>query len=138
LSDSQRSDEGTCFRILVAEDEPSSQLLLERILQHAGHQVTVASNGQEALKYLNNNVYDIGVFDMQMPVMNGTETIEKFTKNKRSYQLPFIILTASNKGDVMKECQSIGVDVILTKPISSKNLLAAINRVCSNVYEYNN
>lgn len=130
--DSQRSMEGTCFNILVAEDEPSSQFLLERILQHSGHNVTVACNGHEALQYLNNNAYDIGIFDMQMPLMSGLEAIEKYRENNRVQDLPFIILTATNKDDVMQECENIGIEIVLTKPISSKNLLESINRVCSN------
>ena len=132
MPDSKRSVEGTCFNILVAEDEPSSKFLLERILQHSGHNVTTASNGEEALKFLNSNSYDIGIFDMQMPVMSGLEAIEKYREKHKVQDLPFIILTATNKNDVMQKCEDMGIEIILTKPISSKNLLESVNRACSN------
>lgn len=136
LPDSQPNIEGACLNILVAEDEPSNQFLLEKILQRSGHHVTIASNGEEALKLLNNNAYDIGIFDMQMPVMSGIEAIEKYRENKEIRDLPFIILTANNKDEVMKECKNIGIEIILTKPVSSENLLESINRACNNIYEH--
>ena len=131
MSNIQSSTAGRSFNILLAEDELSTQFLLERILNSSGHSVTVANNGEEALSCLTNNSYDIGIFDMQMPIMGGIEAIKKYKEKVAVKSLPFIMLTATNKEDALKQCESVGVDVLLIKPTSSQDLLTEINRVCS-------
>jgi PleD family two-component response regulator len=59
------------LRILVAEDNPVNQSVTTRLLQHAGHAVTVAGNGWEALAALQRQPFDLVLMDLQMPEMDG-------------------------------------------------------------------
>lgn len=121
--------ENKAFNILLAEDEPSNQLLMQKMLNLAGHTVTIAENGQEALDYLKLNTYDACIFDMQMPVMTGIEAIVTYKNENSESNTPFIMLTGNTEKDVIEECLQAGVAMYLAKPIKSKNLIDAINYV---------
>lgn len=126
------------YSVLIAEDEVSNQFLLERILNNAGHIVSIANNGQEALNFISNHTYDICIFDMQMPVMNGIEAVTSYKSENKLSKLPFIMLTANTDKNVIGECEKSGVDMYLAKPITSKSLLQAINQlVCDDIEEIN-
>lgn len=125
------TSENIIFNILLAEDEPSNQLLMQKMLNLAGHNVTIAENGQEALNYLKANTYDACIFDMQMPVMTGIEAIVTYKNENSESETPFIMLTGNTEKDVIEECLKAGVAMYLAKPIRSKNLLDAINYVLS-------
>ena len=100
------------------------------MLKKAGYQVTTANNGQEALEALNNFEYDLGIFDMQMPIMNGLEAIKKYKENNAKQKLPFIILTADTENAANEKCKSVGIEMCLNKPISSSALIEAITVTC--------
>lgn len=121
------------LHILLAEDDTTNQLLIERWLCKVGYTVTIANNGKEALDYLNSESYDICIFDMQMPVMSGIEAVESYKNNHPKSKLPFIILTASIEPYVIEQCKKVGVDMYLAKPIESKTLIGTISNVCIDV-----
>ena len=117
-------------RILVAEDNPTNQKVICKILERAGHQVTLVENGEEALDALERKQFDLAVVDMQMPIMGGVEVI-KFYRfiDRKVPRMPFIMLTANATPDAMEECERVGVDAFLTKPIDTKALLKTIAKV---------
>ena len=121
--------ENNKLNILLAEDEPSNQLLMERYLDKAGHSVTVVCNGQEALDLLDKHSYHLCIFDMQMPEMTGLEAIALYKKKNPNSKLPFIMLTANTEKDAINKCKQVGVDIHLAKPISLATLVEAINSV---------
>lgn len=129
-----RSSNGSFIRplnILVAEDNKTNQIVITKILEHAGHTPTIVNNGQEALNVLDkcrNNDFDLIIMDMQMPVMGGIEAVKiyKFTRIGQK-TLPVIILTANATTEALRECKEAKIDSYLTKPIESKRLLATIN-----------
>ncbi|MCW8899970.1 MAG: response regulator [Gammaproteobacteria bacterium] len=124
--------ENKIFNILLAEDEPSNQLLMQKMLNLAGHKVTIAENGQEALNYLKTNTYDACIFDMQMPVMSGIEAIVTYKNENGESKTPFIMLTGNTEKKAIEECLQAGVAMYLAKPVKLKKLLEAINYVLSN------
>lgn len=133
------TSENRIFNILLAEDEPSIQLLMERMLNLAGHTVTIANNGQEALSYLKDNLYDVCIFDMQMPVMSGIEAVVTYKNENLKSKIPFIMLTGNTEKKAIEECQNAGVDMYLAKPINSKILVNAIQDVLrTNLPQYDN
>jgi len=132
LLNQSSESENKVFNILLAEDEPSNQLLMQKMLNLAGHSVTIAENGQEALNCLKANTYDACIFDMQMPVMTGIEAIVTYKNENSESKTPFIMLTGNTEKEVIEECLQAGVAMYLAKPIRSKNLLDAINYVLSN------
>jgi two-component system sensor histidine kinase RpfC len=117
----------TSLRVLAAEDNPTNQMVIRSILEQAGHEATVVSDGEEALDALESGQFDIAVIDMQMPKMSGVNVI-KFAKwtLPPERQLPFIVLTANATKMALDECIAAGASAFVTKPIEPKRLLLEI------------
>ena len=115
------------LNILIAEDNPTNQLVITKILERAHHIPHIVNNGQEALDALEENNYDIVILDMQMPVMGGVEAakIYNYTAN-RGNRAPIIVLTADVTTEALKECEEANVEAYLTKPIDVDKLLSTI------------
>jgi len=130
LLNNKDSDGKNKLDVLLAEDEPSNQLLVERYLHMAGHNVTIANNGQEALKFLDKHTYDVCIFDMQMPVMNGLEAVKFYKSKYTESKVPIIILTANTEDKAVEECVKAGADMHLAKPVTYKSLVKAVETLC--------
>ncbi|MCE5341163.1 MAG: response regulator [Planctomycetaceae bacterium] len=112
--------------ILVAEDSPTNQTLIELILKKAGLKAKIVDNGYEAVQCVETQKFDAILMDIQMPVMNGYEAT-KLIKAKHP-EIPVLALTAcAMKGDDDK-CFAAGCDDYLTKPVDRKKLLAALTK----------
>jgi len=122
------------LNILVAEDNPTNQLVISKILEHAGHNCILVDNGQHALDTLENTEFDLIIMDMQMPKMGGIEAakIYHFSTEDRK-KSPIIILTANATIEAKRECEEANIDAYLTKPIVAKVLLKTIYSLCNNV-----
>jgi len=119
------------LRILVAEDNIVNQKVAEGLLARMGHDVTLASNGVEALDMLQGGEFDLIVMDCQMPAMDGLRTTAKIRDLERggSRHVPIIAMTAhAMKGDAQR-CYDVGMDGYLSKPISEASLRTEIARV---------
>jgi len=114
------------LRILVAEDNPTNQKVIRKILESAGHQPQLVDNGEQALEALGHERFDLAILDMQMPVMGGLEAIKVYRFTHPQGVLPFLVLTANATTEAKKECQEAGANAFLTKPIDPKALLAQI------------
>lgn len=112
--------EKVCGKVLVAEDNPTNQKLLEIVLKKMGLLVEIAGDGQKAVEKATAQSYDLILMDMQMPNMNGYEA----TKVLRSQSLtvPIIALTAHAMKEDEKKCLAAGCDVYLSKPIDQGKL----------------
>ena len=114
------------LRILVAEDNPTNQKVIRKILESAGHRPQLVNNGEQALEVLGHDHFDLAILDMQMPVMGGLDAIKIFRFAHPQSALPFLVLTANATTEAKKECQEAGASAFLTKPIDPKALLAQI------------
>lgn len=115
-------------RILVAEDNPTSQKFIARVLERAGHEVEVVHNGEEALDALEVGSYDLVVLDMHMPVMDGVQTVKLFRFiHPDRVRLPFVMLTANATPEARIECEAAGIETFLTKPIEAARLAETVN-----------
>ena len=121
------------LKVLVAEDNPTNQLVITRILERANHLPHIVNNGQEALDALEQDTFDLIILDMQMPVMGGIEAakIYNFTA-PGDEKTPIIILTANATKEALTECEDAKVDAYLTKPINVDNLLSTISNLTRN------
>ena len=77
-------------RILVVDDESSIRRTLKDILEFEKHQVEIASNGQEALDFINDEDFDVVLLDIKMPEMDGMEVLERITKMK---DIPVVMIS---------------------------------------------
>ncbi len=114
------------IKILAAEDNPINQMVIGRILDSYGHKHKLVENGKHALEALAKEKFDLVIIDMHMPVLGGIETYKEYIANNND-PIPFIMLTANATVEARKQCEDIGIKIFLTKPISSANLIQAIN-----------
>lgn len=108
-------------KILLAEDNPTNQLLIKKLLQNLKIEVDVVENGNEALKLLKKNSYDLALFDVKMPIMDGLEAAKlwrDFEKQNNRKITPILALTAQVLNDDLNKCFDAGMDDILGKPIN--------------------
>lgn len=113
-------------KILLAEDVEMNQLLICRYLKDMGVHVDIANNGQEALEKAKNNAYDLILMDMQMPVMDGLEAVERLRADK--FTQPIAMLTANAMEEDKKRCSEAGSNDFITKPIDVKALASVVNK----------
>jgi CheY-like chemotaxis protein len=125
-------------RALLVEDNPVNQQVVLRLLQKHGHQVTVASNGREALKALAAAEFDIVLMDVQMPVMTGLEATEAIRRTERGSgcRVPIVAMTAHAMTGDKELCLASGMDGYLSKPIRLKDLLEALEKFALPVSAY--
>lgn len=121
------------LNILLAEDNAINRLVIERMLQSAGHKNTVVEDGLELLEALKLAPYDLVIVDMQMPKLSGIEAFKAYQFAYPNNSLPFIMLTANATSDAKKQAKEAGIEWFLTKPVTSKTLIRtiqmAVNRV---------
>ncbi len=110
-------------RVLVVDDEQMDQVILEKLLEQAGHEVYFASDGEQAFKtYLKNSI-EIIITDLNMPHVDGLEFIEAV----RALFPRAVIIAVSGKGQmVLDEAERIGAFAAFSKPIDPWELLKAI------------
>jgi two-component system sensor histidine kinase/response regulator len=112
------------LQVLVAEDNQVNQFVATRIFEKLGHQVTVVSNGREALSAVQAGKFDLVVMDVQMPEMDGldaTTAIRAWEKTAGTH-IPIVAMTAhAMKGD-RERCLAAGMDGYTSKPIRIRDL----------------
>jgi two-component system sensor histidine kinase/response regulator len=119
------------LRILLAEDNAVNQALALRLLGMEGHDVTVANNGREAIRVLEQNRFDLILMDVQMPEMGGFEATKIIREREQAAggHIPIIAMTAhALKGD-RERCLEAGMDSYVSKPIHPDGLFQAIDAV---------
>jgi PAS domain S-box-containing protein len=113
--------------ILVAEDDPVSQIVIRRLLQSLGHTVTVVPSGVEVLPALQTDPYDLVLMDVQMPVLGGLEATRLL--REAGHRLPVVALTAHAQHAHLERCLEVGMDAWLTKPVELPRLQATLTQV---------
>jgi PAS domain S-box-containing protein len=118
------------LKLLLAEDSVVNQKLAVALLERAGHRVTVAENGRNAVDRVAAEPFDVVLMDVQMPVMDGLEatTAIRAREKETGERVPIIAMTAhAMKGD-REQCLAAGMDGYVAKPIRSEELLAALEK----------
>ncbi len=114
-------------RLLVVEDHPVNRLILERFLVEMGHEVDAAQNGQEALKAIEKESYDLVFMDCQMPEMDGYEATRRLrAREGETEHLPVIAVTAHALEEERQKCFRSGMDDYLAKPYTDEELFAVL------------
>jgi signal transduction histidine kinase/DNA-binding response OmpR family regulator/HPt (histidine-containing phosphotransfer) domain-containing protein len=115
------------MRVLVAEDNKINQRLVVMLLTAGGHQVEVASNGEDAVEAVRQGGFDLVLMDIQMPVLDGVGAIRRIRAMVEPMRsIPILALTADAIAGAEERYRAVGVDAYLAKPITPAALQAAI------------
>jgi CRP/FNR family transcriptional regulator, polysaccharide utilization system transcription regulator len=112
--------------ILLIEDNQEMRENTTEILELAGYNMLVASNGKEGVKLAQQNHPDLIVCDIMMPEMDGYDVLYMLSKNQQTAVIPFIFLTAKTEKSDYQRGMNLGADGYLTKPFHNPELLNAI------------
>ncbi|WP_421996167.1 ATP-binding protein [Roseococcus sp.] len=124
------------LRLLVVDDIAVNRTLARVMLEQAGHQVTLASDGSEALATVQEQIFDAVLMDVQMPVMDGLEAARRIRQLPgEARRVPIIALTASAMTDQVEACRAAGMDAHLAKPINRTEMLAAVADIARRRHE---
>ena len=116
-------------RVLVVEDESAIAELISINLRHAGYDVTIASDADQAQIEVDGVLPDLVVLDWMLPGQSGLVLAKRWRSQTRTRELPIIMLTArAEEGDMISGLDA-GADDYLTKPFSTNELLARIRAV---------
>ena len=113
-------------RVLIVDDDESTRLLLERILEAVpGLEATLAGDGREALELLGGRPFDLVLLDLLMPGMGGIQALTRMRESPANRKTPVIIVSVMADADTKVVCQSMGVVEYIVKPIERKSLVKA-------------
>ncbi|PKB18951.1 signal transduction histidine kinase [Flavobacterium sp. 5] len=113
------------FKVLVVEDNHINQLITKKIIEKNNYSCIVVDDGFKALEILKNEVFDIILMDINMPLINGFETSRRI--RMEGIDTPIIALTAFDKNEITDEAIMVGINDIIVKPFESVQLFKIIN-----------
>lgn len=114
-------------RILVVDDTPANIQSLAAILKEKGYQISVATNGKQALEVLARVQPDLILLDVMMPEMDGFETCRRLKANEQWRSIPVIFLTAKTETTDIVQGFELGAVDYVAKPFNAHELLARVN-----------
>jgi signal transduction histidine kinase len=109
------------LEILLVEDSPDNQYLIQKMLSKTGAKIVTANDGAEGVKLALAHRYDIILMDIQMPVMDGHQAVR--TLRSQGYARPIVALTAHAMKEEREHAVLSGFSHFLTKPINRKSLI---------------
>lgn len=110
------------YKILLAEDNKINQMVAMEMLKDAGYEAELAENGEEALRMLEQDSWDLVLMDIHMPVMDGTEAV-RIMRTKREYDsIPVIAVTANVVKKDHERYLKLGMNEVITKPLSVERM----------------
>ncbi|MBV8708724.1 MAG: response regulator [Acidobacteriaceae bacterium] len=126
-SEPSNTDQGNPPRILMAEDNQINQRVGKLILQRAGFNIDLVSDGYEALEAHKAKPYDLILMDCQMPTMDGFEASRQI-RSLNQRQPVIVAVTANALVGERERCLSAGMDDYLSKPFQAEQLVAVVKK----------
>jgi two-component system cell cycle response regulator DivK len=109
-------------RILVVEDNPLNLKLVRDVLQFAGYDVVEAHSGEEGLRVAEQDPPDLVLMDLQLPGIDGTETLHRMRRGPLGRDVPVVAVTAFAMAEDRERASLAGFDGYVEKPISVREL----------------
>jgi DNA-binding response OmpR family regulator len=116
-------------KILVADDEPNIVAALKFLLQRSGYEVHVATNGEEALKLVEDCNPDLVLLDVMMPVRSGYEVCKRIRERPDRGHTKIIMLSAKGRDAEVNKGLTMGADLYVTKPFSTRDLVGKVTEL---------
>ncbi len=115
------------MKILIVDDDPEVNEVLELMLTQMGHEVTAVTQGQEAIARLGQETYDMVITDVFMPEVSGWEVVEAV--KQKSSETPVVFITGWGAQLDREQLNGSGVDGIITKPFSKQAISDELARL---------
>ena len=121
------------LRILVVEDNEINLRMVTKVLLNAGHEVTIARDGEEAVRLFQDKSFDLVLMDVNLPVLDGLTATERIRSLEEQSEIrtPIVAVTAFAMPEDKDRCLDAGMDVYLSKPIKPAVLLETIATLTS-------
>ena len=113
-------------KVLMCEDNEMNQNLMKAVFMGTNHELDIANNGNEGLKLLSENSYDLILMDIQMPELDGYEAATIIRKDFKS-DIPIIAITAHSTLKERERCLALGMNDYISKPFKKEELLEKID-----------
>jgi PAS domain S-box-containing protein len=118
------------LRVLLAEDHPTNQKVVELILAPYGADITIVENGADAVEAMRSRTFDLVLMDMQMPVMDGLAATRAIRRHEADHaerpRTPIVMLSANAMAHHRLDALAAGADLHIAKPVTSTTLVAGI------------
>jgi CheY-like chemotaxis protein len=115
--------------ILVVDDDPVAQRVLNAQLRTVGHTVVAARSGESALKQLSETFCDLVILDIGLPDIDGLTLLRTLRADVNHQAIAIIMLTASGQANDYAKAEAAGANAFLRKPASSNELIETVARV---------
>jgi CheY-like chemotaxis protein len=118
-------------RVLIADDEPITRMLVKLLLERENYEVLEAKNGDEAVTIATRERPALLLLDLNMPIMDGYEAIHHLRRDSSLTTLPIIVLTGEDGPAVERRVLAMGADDYMIKPFEAPILLSRVHAVFS-------
>ncbi len=116
-------------KVLIVDDEPNIVTALEFLLRRSGYDVRLAANGVEALEQVDAYKPDVVLLDVMMPLKSGYEVCQRMRERPDLAHIRIVMLSAKGSEAEINKGLSLGADLYITKPFSTQELVATIDRL---------
>jgi len=119
--------------LLIADDHAANRMVLQRLLQKAGHRVVSVDDGEQVLDALAANSYDAAIVDLHMPGVSGLDLLRELRvmESGGGKRTPVIVLTADVTPEAIQQCAQAGARAFLPKPVVAARLLDTLAEVAT-------
>lgn len=114
-------------KVLIIDDDDMTRKVISFMVKKGGHEALGASSGAEGVALIKEQSPDIVLLDIEMPEMNGYETLEQIRANEDAASLKVVFLTGTVDDEVLENSRKLGVFNVLEKPVNAEKLLAVID-----------
>lgn len=116
-------------KILIADDEPNIVISLEFLMKREGFDVSVANDGEEAVRSIRSDPPDLVLLDVMMPKKTGFEVCQEIKAEPELAGVRILMLTAKGRDTEVAKGLALGADAYMTKPFSTKELVAKVQEL---------
>ena len=117
------------IKILIADDEPNIVAAIEYLLVQSGYDVHIARNGEEALDLVEVLIPDLVILDVMMPKKSGYEVCTRIRAREDWIHIKIVMLSAKGRDTEVNKGISMGADLYITKPFSTREFIEKIKRL---------
>jgi DNA-binding response OmpR family regulator len=116
-------------RVLIADDEPNIVISLEFLMEQAGYETRVATNGQEALDLVASFRPDLVLLDIMFPGKSGYEVCQRLKSDAATRDVKIVIVSAKGRDIEVAKALELGADAFIAKPFSTRDLVGKVREM---------